>query len=57
MPTEMIRLWQLISPSLPVGAFHYSQGLEQAVNCGWVNDAVTAETWIAGILQHSMAMR
>ncbi|MCY4531860.1 MAG: urease accessory protein UreF [Gammaproteobacteria bacterium] len=54
MNTEMIRLWQLISPSLPVGAFHYSQGLEQAVDCGWVNDAVTAETWIAGILQHSL---
>ena len=36
MNTELIRLWQLISPSLPVGAFHYSQGLEQAVNRGRV---------------------
>ena len=55
MNTEMLRLWQLISPSLPVGAFHYSQGLEQAVDHGWVNDEETAETWIAGILQHSLA--
>lgn len=26
-----LRLYQLISPSLPVGAFTYSQGLEWAI--------------------------
>ena len=46
-----IRLWQLISPALPVGAFHYSQGLEQAINRGWIKDAGTAESWIAGVLE------
>ncbi len=29
------RLFQLISPSLPIGGFTYSQGLELAVEAGW----------------------
>ena len=33
-----LRLLHLVSPSLPVGAFTYSQGLEWAVECGWVSD-------------------
>lgn len=35
-PGALLRLMQLISPSLPVGGFTYSQGLEWAVECGWV---------------------
>jgi urease accessory protein UreF len=34
-----LRLLQLVSPSLPVGAFTYSQGMEWAVEYGWVRDA------------------
>ena len=29
------RLLQLVSPSLPIGGFTYSQGLEWAVEAGW----------------------
>jgi urease accessory protein len=36
----------LASPALPVGGFAYSQGLEQAVEEGWVNDLDSAKTWI-----------
>jgi len=34
--TELARLLQLASPTLPVGAFSYSQGLEAAVEAGIV---------------------
>ncbi|MEJ2345863.1 MAG: urease accessory protein UreF [Gammaproteobacteria bacterium] len=50
-----LRLWQLISPALPVGAYAYSQGLEQAVELGWVGDEASAGDWIEGLLGHSLA--
>jgi urease accessory protein len=34
----LYRLFQLISPSLPIGGFTYSQGLEWAVEAQWVSD-------------------
>jgi urease accessory protein len=45
------RLLQLASPLLPVGAYSYSQGLEWAIEDGTVKDAVTAERWIADVLE------
>ena len=54
-PTEQFRLWQLISPLSPVGAYHHSQGLEQAVGTGWVTDEGTALAWIQGLLGRSIA--
>ena len=53
--TEQVRLWQLISPLSPVGAFHHSQGLEQAVDAGWVVDERTALEWTQGLLGRSIA--
>ena len=49
------RLWQLMSPSLPVGAYQHSQGLEQAVARGWIADADAARQWIEGVLRHVVA--
>jgi urease accessory protein len=49
-----LRLLQLVSPSLPVGAFTYSQGLEWAVECGWVTDATTLKAWIEDLLETAM---
>jgi urease accessory protein len=46
----MLRLLQLASPALPIGAFAYSQGLEQATLLGWVKDEATALHWIAGVV-------
>jgi urease accessory protein len=46
----MLRLLQLASPALPVGAFAYSQGLEQAALLGWVTDEASAAAWIAGMV-------
>jgi urease accessory protein len=49
-----MRLFQLASAALPIGAFAYSQGLEQAVACGDVNGRETAGAWISGMLEHSV---
>ena len=49
------RLWQLMSPLLPVGAYQHSQGLEQAVAQGWIPDAEAAGKWIEGLLRHVVA--
>jgi urease accessory protein len=50
-----VRLLQLASPSLPVGAYSYSQGLEAAVEAGIVRDAKSASTWIGDVLAISLA--
>jgi urease accessory protein len=49
------RLLQLASPTLPVGAYSYSQGLEAAIEAGYVKDAVSAQDWIGDVLELSMA--
>lgn len=48
------RLLQLASPSLPVGAYSYSQGLEAAVEAGIVRDAASARGWIGEVLELSV---
>lgn len=40
------RLWQLISPTLPVGAYSYSTGLEYAVDAGWLQTPAQVRDWI-----------
>ena len=48
------RLLQLASPTLPVGAYSYSGGLEAAIEAGIVHDAASAQRWIGDVLEHSM---
>jgi urease accessory protein len=50
-----IKLLQLISPTFPVGAFSYSQGLEFACDEGVITNAQTAELWITDMLLISIA--
>ena len=52
---ELVRLLQLASPALPVGAYSYSQGLESAVEVKIVCNAVTAADWIGDVLETSIA--
>ncbi len=52
---QLLRLLHLASPALPIGAFHFSQGLEYAVEVGWVRDERSALEWIGGIAQASLA--
>jgi len=49
-----LRLWQLLSPTLPIGAYAYSRGLEYAVAAGWVCDEASAAEWIGGQLRHTV---
>jgi len=49
--TELAGLLQLASPALPIGGFSYSQGLEAAIDAGYVHDAGSAQRWIADGLQ------
>ena len=50
-PQAQHRLWQLISPALPVGAYSYSQGLEYVIESGWVKDESDVANWISGLLR------
>lgn len=50
----LVRLLQLASPALPVGAYSYSEGLEYAVHAGWVQDAHGLQEWLHdGLLEGS----
>ena len=40
---------------MPIGAFHFSQGLEYAVEAGWVRDEASAGAWIGGIAAQAVA--
>ncbi|MBQ0754712.1 MAG: urease accessory protein UreF [Gammaproteobacteria bacterium] len=55
MSLAFYRLQQLISPGLPIGAFTYSQGMEWAVECGWVGNAEQLHDWLDSCLQDSLA--
>jgi urease accessory protein len=52
---SLARLLQLASPTLPVGAYSYSQGLEAAIEAGIVSDFSSARTWIGDVLELSVA--
>ncbi len=55
MSQALIRLMQLVSPVLPVGAYTYSQGLEWAVETGMVQSESAAQVWIEDCLEFGAA--
>jgi urease accessory protein len=59
MPTDehlaTLRLLQLVSPALPTGAFTYSQGIEWAVQAGWISSAAALQEWLDDQLPNVMA--
>ena len=50
----LARLMQLISPSLPIGAYSYSQGIEWAVEAGWINNREALKQWLVGLAETGM---
>lgn len=48
--TALLRLLQLASPSLPIGTYTYSQGLESSIEAGVVKDEASAQAWITDSL-------
>lgn len=53
-PAVLIRLMRLASPSLPVGGFSYSDGLEAAVEHGLVRDEAGTLAWLSDQLRHAL---
>lgn len=51
---NLLRLLQLFSPALPVGAFTWSQGLESAIAAAWLRDEASLKQWLWLQLQHSL---
>lgn len=51
---SLLKLLQLSSPTLPVGAFAYSQGLESAIELGHVNNKETLQAWLLDSLNLSL---
>ncbi len=47
---KLLKLLQLSSPTLPVGAFAYSQGLESAIEYGFIKDRETLRLWLSDSL-------
>lgn len=45
------RLLQLTSPSLPIGMYSYSQGMETAVQEGWLRNVEDVENWLQYLLK------
>ncbi len=52
---SQLRLMQLVSPALPIGGFTYSQGLEYAVEAGWVSDVPGLQDWLLGQVEDTIA--
>jgi urease accessory protein len=54
-PARLLRLLHLASPALPIGSFHFSQGLEYAAERELVKDERSALEWIEGVARYSIA--
>lgn len=58
--TPWLHLMHLVSPALPIGAYAYSQGIEWAIEAGWLQDGpgIPANTrlaaWLEGLLEHGL---
>lgn len=50
MNASLLHLMHLVSPALPVGAYAYSQGLEYAVDSGWLKNEKAIEYWLRGVM-------
>ena len=50
MADPRLHLLHLASPALPVGAYAYSQGLEYAIEAGWLEDEALADWLRDGLL-------
>ena len=53
-PLALVRLLQLSSPALPIGAYSYSLGLEWAVDAGTIRNEADARQWIGDLLEWNL---
>lgn len=52
--TQLLRLLQLSSASLPVGGYSFSQGLEYAVDSGWIKNEAQVADWVRLVMHESL---
>lgn len=52
---KLLHLLRLASPSLPVGAFAWSQGLESAIELGWLRNTDDLHCWLEAVLIYGFA--
>jgi len=52
---QLLQILWLASPTLPVGGFSYSEGLEAAVEAGLVSDEASAARWLIDQLYLALA--
>ena len=52
---SLTRLMQLCSVSLPVGGYAFSQGMEYAVDAGWIRNDSDVRIWLSEQLKYSQA--
>lgn len=55
MSAVFLHALQLASPGLPIGAYAYSQGLEWAVEAGWVRNEEQLKAWLEAQLSVAIA--
>ena len=54
MNNALLRLLHISDPSLPVGAYAHSGGLETYVQCGLIHDSSTAKKFVTAVLINSL---
>ena len=52
-----LRLLHLLSPTLPVGSYSYSQGLEWAVEQQWVSTETEFERWLVELIHGPLSQQ
>ena len=50
----LVHALHLFSPSLPIGAFAFSQGLEAAIDTGYVRDSDSLSRWCESVMKFSL---
>lgn len=51
----LTRLLQLCSANLPIGGFAFSQGLESAIEEGWITNKTELQNWVSTMMLEAMS--
>ena len=51
---SLLHLLRMCSPTLPIGSYAYSKGLETACHNEYVTNQESLSQWIKGVLQNSL---
>jgi len=54
-PAMLFQLLRFSSPSLPIGGFAWSQGLESAIELGWLKNEDDLHDWLLAMLEQGFA--